>query len=183
MLRTVLVVLYGQKFEVLRFWKLMYSFVLLAYESLAASRTLSQRLLACLNFSLDSEDLSFWYKKNDFYELWQQHKQLKIMEMSETWPDTFDEVHIHHFQPESTPKFTSSSRSPEFKDILPWNISQIIMKTIPISTRIVTKNVMKRGIALWMWCKVKVNWDDNTIRVSQWRESDCRTNISVTRNK
>ena len=84
MLRTVLVVLYGQKFEVLRFWKLMYSFVLLAYESLAASRTLSQQLLACLNFSLDSEDLSFWYKKSDLYKLWQQHKQLKIMEMSET---------------------------------------------------------------------------------------------------
>ena len=83
MLRTVLVVLYGQKFEELRFWKLMDSFVLLAYASLAASRTLSQKLLACLIFSLDSEDLSFWYKKSDFYELWQQHKQLKIMEMSE----------------------------------------------------------------------------------------------------
>ena len=84
MLRTVLVVLYGRKSEALRVWKLMDSFVLLAYASLAASRTLSQQLLACLNFSLDSEDLSFWYKESDFYELWQQHKQLKIMEMSET---------------------------------------------------------------------------------------------------
>ena len=84
MLRTVLVVLYGRKSDALRFWKLMDSFVLLAYASLAASRTLSQQLLACLNFSLDSEDLSFWYKESDFYELWQQHKQLKIMEMSET---------------------------------------------------------------------------------------------------
>ena len=34
-------------------------------------------------------------------------------------------------------KFLSSSRSNKLKDILPWNISQIIMKTIPISTRIV----------------------------------------------
>ena len=34
-------------------------------------------------------------------------------------------------------KFTSSSRSSKLKDILPWNISQMIMKTIPISTRIV----------------------------------------------
>ena len=84
MLRTVLVVLYGRKSEALRFWKLMDSFVLLAYASLAASITLSQQLLACLNFSLDSEDLSFWYKESDFYELWQQHKQLKVMEMSET---------------------------------------------------------------------------------------------------
>ena len=34
-------------------------------------------------------------------------------------------------------KFTSSSRSTEFKDILPWNISQMITKTVPISTGIV----------------------------------------------
>ena len=33
--------------------------------------------------------------------------------------------------------FTSSSRSTEFKGIFPWNISQMITKTIPISTRIV----------------------------------------------
>ena len=44
------------------FWEVMDSFVLLAYASLAASRTLLQRLLACLNFTLDSEDLFCWYK-------------------------------------------------------------------------------------------------------------------------
>ena len=38
-------------------------FVLSAYISLAASRTLLQRLLACLNFTLEAEDLSFWYKR------------------------------------------------------------------------------------------------------------------------
>ena len=32
-------------------------------------------------------------------------------------------------------EFTSSSRSTEFNDTLPWNISQIITKTIPISMR------------------------------------------------
>ena len=74
-----------QKSGELSFWEVMDSFVLLAYAILAASRTLLQRLLACLNFTLESEDLSFWYKqKSDFYELWQQHKQLKTMEMSET---------------------------------------------------------------------------------------------------
>ena len=41
------------------FWEVMNSFVLLAYASLAASRTLLQPLLACLNFPLESEDLSF----------------------------------------------------------------------------------------------------------------------------
>ena len=59
-------------------------FVLLTYASLAASRTLWQRLLGCLNFTLDSEDLFCWYKqKSDFYELWQQHKQLKTIKISE----------------------------------------------------------------------------------------------------
>ena len=47
-------------------------------------------------------------------------------------------------------KFTSSSRSTELKDILAWNISQMITKTIPISTRIVISYVMKRGIPLEM---------------------------------
>ena len=42
----------------------MDSFVLLAYASLAASRTYLQQLLAYLNFTLKSEDLSFWYKKD-----------------------------------------------------------------------------------------------------------------------
>ena len=45
---------------------------------------LLQQLLAYLNFNLDSEDLSFWFKqKSNFYELWQQHKQLKTMKVSE----------------------------------------------------------------------------------------------------
>ena len=38
------------------------SYVLLAYASLAASRTLLQQLLVYLNFTLDSEDLLCWYK-------------------------------------------------------------------------------------------------------------------------
>ena len=42
------------------FWEVMDSFVLVAYASLAASRTLLQRLLACLNFTLD---LLCWYKQ------------------------------------------------------------------------------------------------------------------------
>ena len=45
------------------FQEVMDFFVLSAYVSLAASRTLLQRLLACLNFTLEAEDLSFWYKR------------------------------------------------------------------------------------------------------------------------
>ena len=42
-------------------------------------------------------------------------------------------------------KFTSSSRSTVFKDILPWNITQMITKTISNSTRIVISYAMKWG--------------------------------------
>ena len=45
-------------------------------------------------------------------------------------------------------KLISSSRSIELKDILPWNVSQMIRKTIPIITRIVISYAMKQGIPL-----------------------------------
>ena len=61
LLRTLLAI--RQKSQEPSFWEVMDSFVLLAYASLAASRTLLQRLLACLNFTLDSEDLFCWYKQ------------------------------------------------------------------------------------------------------------------------
>ena len=60
-LKTVLAI--QQKFREPSFWEVMNSFVLLAYASLAASRTLLQRPLACLNFTLDSVDLFRWYKR------------------------------------------------------------------------------------------------------------------------
>ena len=84
--------------------------------------------------------------KSDFYELWQQHKQQKTMEMSEAdlilmmW-DIYISSNLN-----SLKKLTSSSRSTKFKDIFPWNISQMIMKTVSISTRIVISYVMKWGI-------------------------------------
>ena len=66
-------------------------------------------------------------------------------------------------------KYTSSSRSAKFKDILPWNISQMITKTISISTRIVISYAMNQGISFCVYWKVKGNWDNNMIRISQWR--------------
>ena len=67
-------------------------------------------------------------------------------------------------------KFTSSSRNTEFKVIFPWNISQMILKTISISMRIVTSYMMKRGIPFWVYWKVNGN-RDNMIRISQWTET------------
>ena len=57
LLRTLLAI--RQKSQEPRFWEVMDSFVL-AYASSAASRTLLQQLLACLNFTLES-DLSLYY--------------------------------------------------------------------------------------------------------------------------
>ena len=45
-------------------------------------------------------------------------------------------------------KFTRSSRNTEFKDILPWKISQMITNFIPSNTRMVIRNAMKWGIPL-----------------------------------
>ena len=61
LLRTLLAI--RQRSQEPSFWEVMDSFVLSAYASLAASRTLLQQLLACLNFTLDSKDLSFCYKQ------------------------------------------------------------------------------------------------------------------------
>ena len=60
LLRTLLAI--RQKSREPSFWEVMDSFVLVAYASLAALRTLLQRLLDCLNFTLDSEVLFCWYK-------------------------------------------------------------------------------------------------------------------------
>ena len=76
---------------------------------------------------------------------------------------------------------SSSSSSTEFKDTLPWNISQMTTKTIPISTRIVISHVVKWNILFWVYWKVNRSWDN--IRISQCRESHCRTNTSVRRKK
>ena len=43
-------------------------------------------------------------EKSDFYELWQQQKQLKTMDMNEAWPDIFYEGYTHQFQPKPTNK-------------------------------------------------------------------------------
>ena len=51
------------------FWEVMDFFVLVPYASLAALRTLLQWLLACLNFTLDSEDLFCWYNWKKWF-LW-----------------------------------------------------------------------------------------------------------------
>ena len=63
-----------------------------------------------------------------------------------TWYLQWGNIHPSNLSPLT--KFTSSSTSMQFKHILPWNISQMITKTIPISTRTVISYSMKQGSVL-----------------------------------
>ena len=65
-LLKILLTIY-QKYQEPGFWKVMDSFFLLEHESLEASRSLLQRLIACLNFTLDLEDVFCWYKGKNHY--------------------------------------------------------------------------------------------------------------------
>ena len=79
-------------------------------------------------------------------------------------------------------KFSSSSRSANFKDILPWNISQKITKTVPISTRIFINCTMKIGIPFLNWREVN-GTRGNIIRISLCLENYYRTNTRVRTKK
>ena len=136
-------------------------------EILESSRTLLQRLPACLNFTLESGDWSFWYKRKKWFpwtsstSSWKQWRWVKLYLI----PSVRDIYISSNFK--LLTKVASSSRSTEFKDILSWTISQMITKTILISTRIVISYAMKRGIPLRIWWKANGNWDNNMIRISQ----------------
>ena len=162
---------------------MMDSFVLLAYAKLAASRTPLQRLLA----------LSELYFRFGRFMLLKQAADNHAAESStSSWKPwrwvRFDlilkmrDIYISSSLNPLT-KFTSSSRSTEFEDILVWNIFQMATKTIPISSRIIISYVMKWYILWWILRKVNGNRDNNTIRISELKESHCRTNTSIRTKK
>ena len=72
---------------------------------------------------------------------------------------------------------TWNSKSTKLKDILRWNIPQMITKTILINARKVISCAMKSGILFGVLMKVKENLGKN-IRFCQFRGSDCRTSNS-----
>ena len=86
----------------------------------------------------------------NFYELWQQHKQLKTMEMSEaTWYFLWGILYINSNL--TLTKFTSSSsRSTKLKNILPWKIS-IVIHTYYMYVCICDMNVYILEIWFWNW--------------------------------
>ena len=132
--------------------------------------SLLQRLLAYLNFTLDSIFLLVQTERvnsvnyGNSTSSWKPWRLVKI-----------DEGYIHQFQPEPTHKIHN------FKGIFPWNISQTIINNISTNTRIVGSYAIKRSILFWICWRANGNWDSNMIRISQCRESHCRTNTSVRR--
>ena len=127
-------------------------------------------------------------KKSDCYELhgsskssWKPWRWVRLEQIF-----TIRDIYINSNTNLIT-KFTSSSRSTKFKDILPWNISQMILEMTAISTRIVISNAMKQGIPFWVWRKVIGNWDKHIYipmeAIFQWWESHCGTNTSAGREK
>ena len=82
------------------FREVMDSLVLVAYASLATSRTISEWLLTILNFTFDSQYLLCWYKQKRWFlstvaAAQAADKQLKTMEISKVWPDTYNEGYIY----------------------------------------------------------------------------------------
>ena len=145
----------------------MDSFALLANASLAASRTLLQWLLTCLNFASDSEDLFCWYKKKVIYmnygsstNSWKPWRWLRL-DLILMMRDIYINSNLNPLT-----KLPKSSKSTEFKDILLWNISQTIWKTAPTGTRIVINYAMRWAISCWVWGKVNGNLDNNMIKIS-----------------
>ena len=159
----------------------MDSFVLLACASWAASRTLLQWLLGCLKFTLEAQTRRYKQKK---WFLWAMAAAQVAENHEDEWGLTWYFLWGRYTSIPTCTHWQNSlaeAEAPSLK-ISSHGSSQMITKTTPTSTRIVISYAMKRGIPLWIWWKINSNWD-NMIRISQWRESHCRTNTSVRRNK
>ena len=155
-----------QKSRESSFSEVMDSFVLVAYASLAASRTL---LLSELYFRIRRFVLLVQMKISMSYGSskscwkpwrWKRFDLIYLMR----------DIYINSSLNPLT-KFTSSSRSTEFKDILSWNISQMIPRTVRISMRIVICYAMKGGILFWVYWKINGNWDNSMNRISNGRKA------------
>ena len=150
LLRTLLAI--RQKSREPSFWEVMNSFVLLAYASLAASRTLLQRLLACLNFTLESEDFSLWYKRKKWF-LWTMAAAQAAENHGDEWGLTW---YLRWGIYTSVPTWTHGQNSLAAEEALSLKISYhgtsfIDRLDIQIIMRMVISYAMKRGIPLWIW--------------------------------
>ena len=154
----------------------MNSFALLAWASLAASRTFLQWLLVFLNFTLDSEDLSFWHKRKKWF-VWTTSVAQVAENHGDEWGLTW---HFWWGIYSSILTWTHSQNSLAAAEVLSLKISshgtslewwRRASKSHEISHKQCNKT-------WWIWLKINGKWDNNMIRISQWRDSDCITNTN-----
>ena len=138
--------------------------VLVEYASFAASRTLLQQLQACLNFTLESKDLLCWY-------IWKKWFLSSIL-AAQAAENHRDKCGLTWYLwwgiYTSIPTWTHSQISLAAAEALS---SHMTMKNIPISTTIVRSHTMEWHILFGVYGKVNGKWDNNMIKISQWRES------------
>ena len=165
--------------------EVMDSFVLVAYASLTASRTLLQQLLACLNFTLDSEDLFCWYKRKKWF-LWTMAAAQAAENHGDEWGLTW---YLQWGIYTSIPPWTHSQNSLAAAEASSLKIScyatslKWSQKLSQLSTRIVISYVMKHGIPFLFYWKITRKWDNNMTRIFHWSESPFGTNTSVRKKK
>ena len=118
LLRTLLAIC--QKFWKLSFWEVMSSSILLAYASLATSRTLLQWWIACQNIALNSKDLSFFVQTKKVISMnygsstssWKPWRCVRL-DLILTMRNIYINCKLNPLT-----KITSSSKRTQFKDIL-----------------------------------------------------------------
>ena len=138
---------------------MMDSFVLLTNSSLAASRTCLQRLLASLNFTLDSKEFC-WYKWKKWFLFTMAAAQAAENHGNE-WGLTW---YLWWERYTSTLTWTHSQNSLPAAETLSLKISShiISLKWSPRPSQsawVVISYVMESGIPLWVWQRVNGNWE------------------------
>ena len=107
------------------FWEMMDTSILLAYESLATSGTLLQQWIACQNFTLNSEDVSFFVQAKKVISMnygcstnsWKPWRCVRL--------DLILTMRVIYINCKLSPltKVTNNSKRTQFKGILPWKFS------------------------------------------------------------
>ena len=131
----------------------------MAKTRLTSSGYLLQRLLGCLKLALDTADLLCKYQRKNLF-LWAM--TARQTRENQRWMNIDLMLLIRgiciNFNLNPVTKFSGTdNRSTYIKYTFPWNIYDMIKKSIPI--RIIIKSCeMKRSIPLWANRKVNGNW-------------------------
>ena len=152
----------SQKSQEPSFWQVMNSFILLTNASLAASRTLLQQLLVCLNLTLDWRLILLAQTKNCF--LWTIAAAQVAENHKVKWGLTWYLWGIYT----SIPTWMQSQNLLAAAEALSSQISyhwssQIIKKTVPNSTRIVKLcNETRYPTAIWWKLRLRKRETEKT---------------------